>query len=222
MTNRQIATDDPISLTLALPLAQAYADIGIAEYNKFAEPLAKSIRDGAKFSFAHSISAFACGTVLALSAELFLKALVFQRTGGYPSGHDLSDLVNRLPTQTRATLGERHETLKARDQSFLRVRIKLSDRSPEDAPDRSDSGVSAPPKDGDFESFVRRASPMFVRLRYVYEKATCGFSEEVDFQCLILLIENLRAEICSMKDGTLTLKLDGGSIGLLDSRQTSD
>lgn len=104
---------DPRALVLAVPLAQGFAELGLAGYNQFARHFEGAQNQVSVLSPDDSAIAIAAATNMAFAAELFLKILILQATGTYVTEHVLAQLANHLPkdcSQTHAfRAGRRHK-----------------------------------------------------------------------------------------------------------------
>lgn len=187
--------DDPISLAISLPLARAYADMGLGEYNKIAEQYKLGMEGGGKPVIEGS-SAIAAASVLALSAEILLKVAIFQRSRRYPKGHDLSALVKLLSDDDLTFLRTIYSSIFEKNENLLAFTVELL---PAGAPPPSGAMPRAPRMT--FDEAVSVASPLFVKLRYVYENAAVGFDATVDFRCLLPLVNSLLALLEAKRTG---------------------
>lgn len=186
---------DPFSIALAVPLAQAYADMGIRQYNELAEMFRSNMEGSTNVIFDGS-AAIASATVLALSAELLLKIANFQATGSYPKGHDLAALVRSLPPGQIDFLSSAYSQLLAANPNFLSFKIQL-------LPSGTDSptGPDATRAPMTFDEAVAQAAPLFVKLRYLYEKVTQGFDSTIDFRGLLPLVNGLLCLVSAPRSG---------------------
>ncbi|WP_426805412.1 hypothetical protein [Stenotrophomonas sp. SrG] len=186
---------DPFSIALAVPLAQAYADMGLRQYNELAE-MYKSNMEGSTNFIIDGSAAIASATVLALSAELLLKIANFQATGRYPKGHDLAALVRSLPSEQTDFLSSAYSQLVAANPNLLSFKIQLLP-----------SGTESPAGPGEtrapmtFDDAVAQAAPLFVKLRYLYEQVTKGFDSTIDFRGLLPLVNGLLGLVAAPRSG---------------------
>lgn len=201
---------DPLSITVALPLARAYADLGLASYNKIAQAFEEAQQCRAGLPEEVTIEAIAAAMLLSFAAELYLKILGFQRNGKYPRRvHDFLALVENLPPQVRTEVKARYEQQVANKINLLKFRYEFAVHSspPEPISPEVIQGP-VPPDDWEghvFEEAIALASPLFVKLRYLHEKMTDGFTTEIDFRWLIFLVDALQMTIYSYKDGNLKI-----------------
>lgn len=206
MNKRKNALNDPLSIVLALPLAQAYAHMGLRDYNEFSAMFEAAKEKNIPIPPDATTRAIATAMVLAFSAELFLKIMHFQRTGIYPQGHSLMELVEKLPNDARRSLKNRYEECVARTPKLLHLRYELFVNEPPPMPPANEH--NRPPENWPghtFEEAIALASPLFVKLRYLYEEVTVGFSANVDFSWLIFLVDALGTEVLSYQDGPMKI-----------------
>lgn len=207
---------DPFSMAISLPLARAYADMGLNEYNKIAEQYRLAMENGEIPPFDGS-SAIAAASVLALSAELLFKVARFQTTGAYPKGHDLLALVKLLSDDEIKFLRAAFTKLLEENENILSVKIELL---PEGAPPAS--GPLPRQATLTFDEAVSIASPLFVKLRYVYENAAVGFDATVDFRCLLPLVNSLLALVEMRRGGGSWTLSFGDGVGRGFSHERGD
>lgn len=187
---QKMAINDPLSVPFALSLAQSYADMGLSGYNRLGEAFHVAQNSGEKLTEAVTTGAVSSAMTLAFSAELFVKVLHFQRSGVYPRGHDLAVLINGFPEELQASLEARYNEIVDKKPNILSLRYEMFEG--EGAPPSSE----LIPRVADrFEEAIALASPLFVKLRYLYEEVTPGFCADIDFRWLIFLIEACRLEI---------------------------
>lgn len=201
MNRRSPPTNDLTSFPIVLALAQGFADLGLGGYNRFAEDFRQSQEEGKQLSHDSVESAIPAATVLAFAAELFLKALSFQRTGTYPYGHDLNALVRALPESARDGLKKRYEGFVEQKRNLLKIKVEMLGHSPPEPPPSIPIGTDTRWAGDTFEQAIKIASPLFKKLRYLYEEVTVGFASEVDFLVLLFIVDALRLEISQYKDG---------------------
>lgn len=84
---------EPMAMPVLLLSAQSFADAGATEYNKLVQVYAKHIDQGTLPPFRGLMShALPAVVNLCFSIELWLKLLVWQRSGNRPVGHDFDEL----------------------------------------------------------------------------------------------------------------------------------
>jgi hypothetical protein len=192
------------SFALALPLAHGYADLGLREYNKFAEIFGSATDRGAALPHEKYIEAIPIATLLAFAAELYLKVLVFQRTGSYPRGHELKKIVRKIPPQTLSSLKRHYDECVQRPGRPIKLTYKINPDNQRVSPQPFLPDPHYPPGDS-FEQAIIGASPLFEKLRYLHEEIAVGFCIDIDFSWLFYLLDATRSEILSFQDGEVKI-----------------
>ncbi len=131
--------------------------------------------------------------------------LVFQRTASFPRGHKLKDLYKKLPIDVRESLRTRYDECVARPGRPLALRYQLNMHP---APERFEKLVESISQGDSFEIALQSASPMFEKLRYLFEEVADGFTENIDFSWLIYIVDALRTEILSHGDGHVKISME--------------
>lgn len=187
---------DPFSISLAVPLAQAYADMGLRQYNVLAETFGTNVQGATNVTLDGS-AAIAAATVLALAAELLLKIANFQATGRYPKGHDLAALMRLLPADQTQFLNAAYDKYVTENERILSFRVQLLP-----------PGTAAPSEVEEnrvpmtLDDALSQAAPLFVKLRYLYEEVTQGFDSTIDFRCLLPLVNGLLGLVFAPRVGS--------------------
>lgn len=197
----------PLSFMFALPMARAYADLGLVAYNKLAIAFEQAQAEQKSFSNEVMTESIAAAMVLSFAAELFIKVLAYQRTGEYPRGHDLTSLIEKVPEDVRRKIKSGYEGRVARNVNVLKFEYKFAVNSTEPTPPAVFQGPT-PPDDWPghtFEEAIALASPLFIKLRYLYEEVTDGFIAVIDFRWLIYLVDALQVEIYTYTDGNVKI-----------------
>jgi hypothetical protein len=209
MNNTTISAKDMMSFAFALPLAQGYADLGLNGYNRFAEAFQRSQDDRVALRQEEFMRAIAPAMVLAFATEIYAKVLIFQRTGTYPRGHQLTKLVRKMPPDTLVSLTRRYNDCVERPGRPLKLTYKIDVNRVSDPAAFVLLDGSGPLGD-DFEKAIAGASPLFEQLRYLHEEVTCGFSTDIDFSWLLYLLDAIRSEVLQFQDGEVKITVEGG------------
>jgi hypothetical protein len=201
--------DTSISLAIALPLAMGYADLGLNGYNEFANAFQRSQDDGVLLSQEECIKAVAPAMVLAFAIEIFAKVLVFQRTGNYPRGHKLAQLIQCLPSSAHRSLKKNYKRCMDRPGRPLKLTYQINRYKVANMQELTPLGDGGSLGDH-FEMAVAKASPLFAELRYLFEKVEIGFKADIDFSWLLYLLDAIRTEVFEYKQGEVTLTFGAG------------
>ena len=157
-----------------LPIQPGDADVGVAvlsgdafyfhaeQFVKYAAPQFSSAGQRAATSIGEMI---ASATSLALSVEIYMKALLLQRGCAVPKTHELPDLFSNLPTPVQQQVESAYERLRAAEGPGTAEFVVHISRSP-GAPPSFARGTQAP--NLSLRSVLRRSSSAFVTWRYLF------------------------------------------------------
>jgi hypothetical protein len=197
MKTRELSTNNT-SLLTALQLAKGYAELGYGGYQDLKKAFDTKNISNDFISDNVSMRAIAAAMVFSFAIEIYLKALALQVVGTYSTGHNLEELEEKLPVETLKSVNKKYEdqarkitnmlTL-AVNMSFSDVPLPTQELVPKQELTKHENCGLA------LEEAIALASPLFVKLRYLYEEVTDGFTAEIDFGRLICLLEAIKSEI---------------------------
>lgn len=119
----QGGADSPLTLPFARKVAQAHADVGLAQFNALQSAVGSEADQDETSKIVTRIRyAVPAITSLTLALELFLKINCFQHYGFYPKklNHDLTSLALSLPNDSIDRMRQRYAEMRAR-QPHIRV-----------------------------------------------------------------------------------------------------
>jgi HEPN domain-containing protein len=197
MKTKELSTNTT-SLLTALQLAKGYANLGYSGYQDLKKFLETQNIGNDFISDNVSMRAIAAAMVFSFAIEIYLKALTLQVVGTYSIGHNLKGLIEKLPSETLKSVNGKYEdqVKKAKNMLTLTINMIFSDVplskpkfAPEKALKKNETSGRA------LEEAIALASPLFVKLRYLYEEVTDEFTAEIDFGRIICLLEAIKSEI---------------------------
>ncbi|WP_428740186.1 hypothetical protein [Tenacibaculum sp.] len=132
---------------------------------------------------------------MSFSAELFLKAVHLITSNKSIKGHELLDLFNDLPTNSKAEIEERFNYhLENNDEAKLLPSHRL-------VISQGDSKANAKEtKDNNLKNFLTLHNLTFQNWRYMHEVKNVGYSYEADFKKMDCFIKSLIDFINSNKN----------------------
>jgi hypothetical protein len=188
-----------MSILAALQLAKGYADLGHRGYLELNEAFERGFSDSDSLPTGVGMRAIAAAMVFSFAIEIYLKTLAFQCTGTYSGGHMLRDLADKLPFDVRKKIALKYQEQVKQKTNLLKLSYHFSMRETDEsrsAPAAKNIKSSLDQWPGcTFDEAIELASPLFVKLRYLYEEVTDGFTADVDFRWLIFLLEAVRSQI---------------------------
>jgi hypothetical protein len=188
-----------MSLQTALELAKGYAELGHSGYHELANSFEESLRGDGTISKTVTIRTIAAAMVFSFAIEIYLKALTFQITGAYSEGHLLHELVEKLPNDAREKIAFKYKEQVDQNINLLKLNFYFVVHGDKDqailAPARCVEHSLDQWPGHMFDEAIELASPLFVKLRYLYEDVADGFTAEVDFRWLIFLLEAIRCQL---------------------------
>jgi hypothetical protein len=202
---------EPMAMPVLLLSAQSFADAGATEYNKLVQVYANHIDQGTLPPFRGLMShALPAVVNLCFSIELWLKLLVWQRSGNRPVGHDLMSLGALLPEDLNARLRANFSVVyesqrgEAAAQSGLRVSVftftfKFGEPTSAQIPQ-----VEA----NTFDLALENLRKAFVVWRYIFEQVPMEGNPSVDMKAMAILPQILFNEFMAYEDGNAKFTFD--------------
>lgn len=187
----------PSSVLFAKTLADSYADMGLFEYNKLAHRFYAPPAGRESNFFDWMSQSLPTATLLAFSAELYLKVMLLQREPVFVRKHELRDLFDLLPDDCKQRNRDRFDVEMNKSLRIMTIRFEKTPRH--GGPANSNPAPAAL----SIDEALSTANDLFVKTRYFYESAA-SVPTEIDFRSLIFPINAFREEIGKF-DGAVTI-----------------
>lgn len=211
---RSIAPSDgdksSVTILVAYHAARAFIESGMHEYHLLHDVHLRDqkpeTRPDALEYLRHAVPA---ANNLSFALEVHLKILQAQRSGHYPQGHRIRDLVNKLSQSTKDALQRQliQSCASDRFKYITEFSIQLLEKARrttyafrmkcEDDP-RPDFTAA-----GSFEAEVELCDRLYTRWRYLYERGVSASPIDARFFGLIHMNRAIAAEIESFEEGVV-------------------
>jgi len=184
----------PLVLPLAVKVAEAHAEVGLAQFNALQGAIANEAnQNDATRLLVRTQHAIPAGTSMTLALELFLKICHFQHHGVFPRGHDLVAITQGLSQNCLEILRRRYTEFRASQPIFRAAIYELGLNAP--TPKTSAAGNEEPDS---FDTALAKANGAYQAWRYFYESLSAK-CVTVDFRQLLALIEAAHKAVESHK-----------------------